>query len=76
MEGFTEKFLEAAKKLLVSNHGFVVEGGFLLAPSTVTLIAELEEANRQRLIDKSLIDGDRELFIKLTNGGEKKCETH
>ena len=66
MDGFLNKLMEAAHNVLVNEHGFVKEDGILLAPSTVALMEEIEEANRQHLIEQALIDGNKEWFMELT----------
>lgn len=71
MDEFTKIFTRAAHKVLVSEFGYASEEGILLSPSTVALVEEIEEANRQHLIDQALINGDKQAFIQLT-GGEGK----
>lgn len=48
----------------------VEEDGVLLNKSTVDLVDEIEEANRQHLIDTALANNDRELFMQLTTNEE------
>ena len=68
MGEFLNKLMEAAHNVLVNEHGFVKEDGILLAPSTVEIVKELEEMNRQRLIEQALINGNKKLFMQLTGG--------
>ena len=68
---FLEEFRTRSHQLLVAEYGFSKEEGILLSPSTVALVEEIEEANRQHLIDQALINGDKQAFIQLT-GGEGK----
>ena len=68
---FVSEFVVRARQLLVAEHGFAEEEGVLLSPSTIALVEEIEEANRQHLIDQALINGDKQAFIQLT-GGEGK----
>lgn len=57
-----------AALLMAIEEGLIVsEGGTLLNPKTIELVSEIEEANRQHLIDKALTTGNRELFMQLTN---------
>lgn len=51
MNEFIKAFLTVAHEVAKECHGYVEEDGILLAPATVELVAELEEANRQRLIE-------------------------
>lgn len=69
MDDFIKMFINAAhqsaqKALKLS--GYVEEDGILLSPQTISLVAEIEEANRQHLIDQSLLTGNKELFMQLT----------
>lgn len=68
MNEFINAILMLAREVAKEHHGYVEEDGILLAPGTVELVAELEEANRQRLIEQALINEDRELFMQLTGG--------
>ena len=68
---FVEGVVVRARQFLVAEHGFTEEEGILLSPSTVALVEEIEEANRQHLIDQALVNGDKQAFIQLT-GGEGK----
>lgn len=59
--------IQRAAIAMAIKEGIVVhEEGFLLNKSTVNLVAEIEEANRQHLIDSALANNDRELFMQLT----------
>lgn len=66
MDEFIKAILTVAREVAKEHHGYVEEEGTLLAPGTVELVAELEEANRQRLIEQALINEDKELFMQLT----------
>lgn len=68
MDSFISMFLNAARTVAIEYHGYVEEDGFLLNPDTIKLVTEMEEANRQRLIDQSLATGNKELFMRLTAG--------
>lgn len=68
MDEFLNKLVKAAHNVLVNEHGFVKEDGILLAPSTMEIVRELEEMNRQRLIEQALINGNKQLFMQLTGG--------
>ena len=63
---FLSGFLGRARQLLIDEHGFTWEEGTLLSPSTVELVKEIEESNRQHLIEQALIDGNKEWFMELT----------
>ena len=63
---FVSEFVVRARQLLVDEYGFTKEEGILLSPSTVKLVEEIEEANRQHLIEQALIDGNKEWFMELT----------
>ena len=51
----------------------VQEDGFVLNKSTVDLVAEIEEANRQHLIDSALANNNRELFMQLITKEGVNC---
>ncbi|MFJ7736430.1 IDEAL domain-containing protein [Lysinibacillus sp. NPDC097287] len=60
--------IKRAAMLMAIKEGLLVsEGGTLLNKSTVELVSEIEEVNRQHLIDTALATGNRELFMQLTN---------
>lgn len=63
---FLEEFRTRSHQLLVAEYGFTKEEGILLSPSTVALVEEIEESNRQHLIEQALIDGNKEWFMELT----------
>lgn len=60
-------FIQAYKKALREIKQSVVIDGIVLKKETVAFVAELEEDNRQRAIERALENGDREAFIFLTN---------
>ena len=65
----------AALEMAIEAGIVVREGDFVLNKSTVDLVAEIEEANRQHLIDKALASNNCELFMQLTTkGGVNKNE--
>ena len=66
VKDFVSEFVLRARKILVDEHGFTWEEETLLSPSTVVLVEEIEEANRQHLIEQALIDGNKEWFMELT----------
>ena len=66
MDSFITMFLKAARTVAIEYHGYVEEDGVLLAPDTIKLVTELEEVNRQCLIDQSLQTGNKEMFMQLT----------
>ncbi|OCX63626.1 hypothetical protein BFM98_12950 [Lysinibacillus sp. AR18-8] len=59
----------AAKAIeMAVNEGHLIkEDGIILKPATINLVNEIEEMNRQHLIDMALANNDRELFMQLTN---------
>ena len=63
---FLSVFVVRARQLLVDEYGFTQEDDVVLSPSTVELVEEIEEANRQHLIEQALIDGNKEWFMELT----------
>ena len=63
---FVSEFVVRARQLLVDEYGFTQEDGVVLSPSTVKLVEEIEESNRQHLIEQALIDGNKEWFMELT----------
>jgi len=67
---FEDLFRAAAAKAIemAVNEGHLIkEDGIILKPSTIDLVNEIEEMNRQHLIDIALANNDRELFMQLTN---------
>lgn len=67
---FEDLFRAAAAKAIemAVNEGHLIkEDGIILKPSTIDLVNEIEEMNRQHLIDMALANNDRELFMQLTN---------
>ncbi|MEK4700398.1 IDEAL domain-containing protein [Solibacillus sp. FSL R7-0668] len=68
MDSFKAFILSTVRTIAVEYHGYVEEDGIFLAPDTVKLVAEMEEANRQHLIDQSLVTGNKDLFMQLTKG--------
>lgn len=67
---FEDLFRAAAAKAIemAVNEGHLIkEDGILLNPNTISLVNEIEEMNRQHLIDIALANNDRELFMQLTN---------
>lgn len=67
---FEDLFRAAAAKAIemAVNEGHLIkEDGILLNPNTINLVNEIEEMNRQHLIDIALANNDRELFMQLTN---------
>ncbi|WNN77556.1 IDEAL domain-containing protein [Lysinibacillus capsici] len=67
---FEDLFRAAAAKAIemAVNEGHLIkEDGILLNPNTINLVNEIEEMNRQHLIDMALANNDRELFMQLTN---------
>ncbi|MGR7908376.1 IDEAL domain-containing protein [Lysinibacillus capsici] len=62
-----DSILKAAIALAIQEGLLVEEDGVLLSPNTISLVNEIEEMNRQHLIDMALANNDRELFIQLTN---------
>lgn len=67
---FEDLFRAAAAKAIemAVNEGHLIkENGILLNPNTINLVNEIEEMNRQHLIDIALANNDRELFMQLTS---------
>lgn len=67
---FEDLFRAAAAKAIemAVNEGHLIkEDGIILMPATIDLVNEIEEMNRQHLIDMALANNDRELFMQLTN---------
>lgn len=62
-----DSILKAAIALAIQEGLLVEEDGVLLSPTTIDLVNEIEEMNRQHLIDIALANNDRELFMQLTN---------
>lgn len=61
-----DSILKAAIALAIQEGLLVEEDGVLLSPNTINLVNEIEEMNRQHLIDLALANNDRELFMQLT----------
>lgn len=66
LEDLMKAFAKAATTIAVREGVLVEEDDVLLNKTTVDLVNEIEEANRQQLIDKALATGNRELFMQLT----------
>ncbi|WP_342504229.1 IDEAL domain-containing protein [Lysinibacillus sp. FSL L8-0126] len=67
---FEDLFRAAVAKALemAVNEGHLIkEDGIVLKPATLELVNEVEEMNRQHLIDMALANNDRELFMQLTS---------
>ena len=67
---FEDLFRAAAAKAIemAVNEGHLIkEDGIILNPNTINLVNEIEEMNRQHLIDMALANNDRELFMQLTS---------
>lgn len=67
---FEDLFRAAAAKAIemAVNEGHLIkEDGIILMPATINLVNEIQEMNRQHLIDMALANNDRELFMQLTN---------
>ncbi|MEA0565129.1 IDEAL domain-containing protein [Lysinibacillus irui] len=62
-----DSILKAVTALAIKEGLLVEEDGVLLSPNTISLVNEIEEMNRQHLIDMALSNNDRELFMQLTN---------
>lgn len=62
-----DSILKAVTALAVKEGLLVEEDGVLLSPNTINLVNEIEEMNRQHLIDMALANNDRELFMQLTS---------
>ncbi|MEA0554628.1 IDEAL domain-containing protein [Lysinibacillus irui] len=62
-----DSILKAAIALAIQEGLLVEEDGVLLSPTTINLVNEIQEMNRQHLIDMALANNDRELFMQLTN---------
>ncbi len=62
-----DSFFKAVTALAVNEGLLVEEDGVLLSRNTINLVNEIEEMNRQHLIDMALANNDRELFMQLTN---------
>ncbi|MFF5818490.1 IDEAL domain-containing protein [Lysinibacillus capsici] len=62
-----DSILKAATALAIKEGLLVEEEGVLLSTNTINLVNEIEEMNRQHLIDIALANNDRELFMQLTN---------
>lgn len=67
---FEDLFRAAAAKAIemAVNEGHLIkEDGIILKPATLELVNEIEEMNRQHLIDMALANNNRELFMQLTS---------
>ena len=62
-----DSILKAVTALAIQEGLLVEEDGVLLSPNTINLVNEIEEMNRQHLIDMALANNDRELFMKITS---------
>lgn len=62
-----DSILKAVTALAVKEGLLVEEEGVLLSRNTINLVNEIEEMNRQHLIDIALANNDRELFMQLTS---------
>ncbi|SPT98767.1 IDEAL domain [Lysinibacillus capsici] len=72
---FEDLFRAAAAKAIemAVNEGHLIkEDGIILNPNTINLVNEIEEMNRQHLIDMALANNDRELFMRLTDQTHKE----
>lgn len=66
---FEDLFRATAAKAIemaVKEGQLVKEDDVILNPKTIKLVNEIEEMNRQHLIDKALANGDEKLFMQLT----------
>ncbi|MFF5993676.1 IDEAL domain-containing protein [Lysinibacillus sp. KU-BSD001] len=66
MDSFIDQYVSMFRAIAFYYHGYKLEEGILLASNTIKLVTELEEINRQRLIEQALVNGDKELFMELT----------
>lgn len=67
---FEDLFRAAVAKAIemAVNEGHLIkEDGIILMPATINLVNEIEEMNRQHLIDMALANNDRKLFMQLTS---------
>lgn len=67
---FEDLFRAAVAKAIemaIKEGHLIKEDGIVLNPTTVELVNEIEEMNRQHLIDKALTNNDRKLFMQLTS---------
>lgn len=71
LEDVIKAFVKAATEIAVKDGVLIREDGILLNPSTVELVNEIEQSNRQHLIDNALATGNRELFMQLTTQKEE-----
>lgn len=62
-----DSILKAVTALAVKEGLLVEEEGVLLSTNTINLVNQIEEMNRQHLIDMALANNDRELFMQLTS---------
>jgi len=62
-----DSILKAVTALAVKEDLLVEEEGVLLSTNTINLVNQIEEMNRQHLIDMALANNDRELFMQLTS---------
>ncbi|MGN7114942.1 IDEAL domain-containing protein [Lysinibacillus odysseyi] len=65
MKEFINAIVKMAREVAIEHHGFVEEDGFLFSPSTILLVGEIEESNRQHLIDQALASGNKDMFLEL-----------
>lgn len=71
---FEDLFRAAVAKAIemAVNEGHLIkEDDVLLNPNTIELVKEIEEFNRQHLIDNALITGNQKLFMQLTTQKEE-----
>ncbi|MGN7116070.1 IDEAL domain-containing protein [Lysinibacillus odysseyi] len=66
MNEFIKAIVKMSREMAINDHGFVEEDGFLFSPSTILLVGEIEESNRQHLIDQALASGNKDMFLELT----------
>lgn len=71
MDKLFAKFLLAAIEAAKEQQALVEEDGILLSPATINLVKEIEDSNRLHLIEQSLINRNKELFMQLTEGEKK-----
>lgn len=65
-EDFIKAVSKAAIAMAIIEGAIVEEDGILLNKETVELVKEIEEVNRQYLIDAALANDNRTLFMQLT----------
>ncbi|OEC03474.1 hypothetical protein GY31_01695 [Lysinibacillus sphaericus] len=66
-EDFFKTAVAKAIEMAVKEGHLIKEDSTYLNPKTINLVNEIEEMNRQHLIDKALANNDRELFMQLTS---------